>query len=66
MTTEQVKYRKYLIRVFEDHNCDMEATIKWVYDHFPSMQTGVRDAHKELTVQERNEVLSEVLMEGAK
>ena len=66
MTENQIKYREYLIHVFDDHNCDMEATIKWEYDHFPSMRTGVRDAHRELTIKERNEVLKEVLMEGAK
>lgn len=62
MTPEQIKYRNYLIAVFNDHNHDMEATIKWMYDHFPSMHTGVREAHKQLTIQQRNEVMREILM----
>lgn len=62
MTPDQVKYRDYLYRVFEDHNEDMEATIKWVYDHFPSMPVGIRDAHKQMTIQQRDEVMRELLM----
>lgn len=63
MTTDQTKYYDFLIKQFNDHNHDMVSTLGYVTRH--RLPRDVQLANRNLSIEERNEVVKTVCMLGA-
>jgi hypothetical protein len=64
MTEDQIKFRKFLITVYQDQRNDMIRTIVWLANHFPHLPREVHAAYLRLSSPERNAVIREVCMMG--
>lgn len=63
MTTDQMKYYDFLIKQFNDYNYDMVSTIGYVTRH--RLPRDVQAANRNLSIDERNEVIKKICMLGA-
>lgn len=62
MNNNQKIYRAFILRSFEEYHYDMVGTLGWCQRHQYKLLTPERDAIRELTVREKNAVISELLI----
>lgn len=62
MTDDQIKYRDFIIKIFKDHNQDIVSALAYATRH--RLPYAVQDANRNLSVQQRNEVIEEILYAG--
>ncbi|WP_063697050.1 hypothetical protein [Pediococcus inopinatus] len=65
MTKDQIAFRTVFIKQFEEHNSDLFGTIIWWRGHGKYLHMNERqafDAYKNLSVEEINQVVCELLL----
>ncbi|STX19336.1 hypothetical protein [Levilactobacillus brevis] len=64
MNNDQIKFRQFLIDVYQDQRNDMIRTIVWLSNHFNKLPHEVHASYLRLSSPERNAVIREVCMMG--
>ena len=64
MTQDQIKFRQFLIGVYQDQRNDMIRSIVWLSRHFNHIPRDIHAAYLRLSSPERNAVIREVCMMG--
>lgn len=64
MTEDQIKFRNYLILIYQDQRNDMFRAIMWMANHFNRLPHEIHAAYLRLSSLERNAVIREVCMMG--
>ncbi|MCT3574149.1 hypothetical protein [Levilactobacillus brevis] len=64
MTEDQIKFRNYLISIYQDQRNDMIRSIMWMANHFNRLPHEIHAAYLRLSSPERNAVIREVCMMG--
>lgn len=62
MTKQQIIFRKYLERIFEDHNENIIRTIIYCNSNPDKMHHEERRAYESLTSREINQVVNEITL----
>lgn len=64
MTLGQKVFRRFVLRSFEEHQCDLGRTLCWCERHYNKLAEPERIAMNHLSIKERNEVLLEIVQLG--
>ncbi|WP_203640699.1 hypothetical protein [Levilactobacillus andaensis] len=64
MTNDQITFRKYLLHIFVDQRHDIISSLVWISNHYYRLPYHFQSAYRALSVDERNAVIREVLMNG--
>ncbi|AKP66334.1 hypothetical protein ABM34_01385 [Companilactobacillus ginsenosidimutans] len=54
-------YKNYMQYMFECHGCSIESTIVWMSKHYGETPQIFKAAKRELTAEQRNEIIREIL-----
>ncbi|GAX04567.1 hypothetical protein IWT140_02209 [Secundilactobacillus pentosiphilus] len=64
VTTDQIKFKNYFVKVFMQHDDDVIRSLSWMNSHFNYMPDDVRLSYHHLSSLQKNAVIKEICMLG--
>lgn len=64
MTTDQIKFKNYFVKVFMQHDDDIIRALGWMEKHFNYMPYDVKQSYQHLSSLQKNAVIKEICMLG--